>query len=124
MAERGFFFSLEALLAFLVLVLLVLSVGPPHDEDLKELYLAQKQHDLLLVWLQTCGCDLDEMEQDFRRVFPGISGSISFDTQSRAVGPPAEPGRSGRRALRLRESVMVAASSGKAAELSLVVYLD
>lgn len=122
MAERGIYFSLEALLAFLVLVLLILSTSPSRGEDLKELYLAQKQHDLLLVWLQTCGCDLDGMEQDFRRVFPGMEGAFSFDTQSRVIGGGAEPDKPGRRAL--RESVMVAAPSGKAAELSLVLYLD
>ncbi|HIH17146.1 MAG TPA: hypothetical protein HA252_07115 [Candidatus Diapherotrites archaeon] len=114
MDERGLYFSLEALLGFAVLVLVLLSTKPAEAPDLKPLYLLQKQHDLLVVWVGQGIPSLPEMESDFRRVFPGFSGRIGFNDEFVAVGEPASNA--------FTESIYYAAPSGALGRLSITLY--
>ncbi len=116
MTSKGFYFSLEALLGFAVLALIVLSVAPSPGLDLRLLYTLQKQHDLLATWLAEGIPELSEMESDFRRLFPDASGAIAVN------GARVEIGKPGRNPL--LTSAHVSSSDGRLGELSLVVYAD
>ncbi len=118
MPERGQVFSLEALLAFLVLVLVILSLQPARYEDLTRLYFLQEEHDLLTVWLAEGSFDSARMVQSFQRVFPGRAGAIEVNGAFIPIGAPA-PGSTA-----LTESEFVASGAGQLGRLSVTVYLD
>ncbi len=118
MPERGQVFSLEALLAFLVLVLVILSLRPARYEDLTRLYFLQEEHDLLAVWLAEGSFDSVRMAQSFQRVFPGKAGAIEVNGALVPIGAPV-PGSTS-----LTESAFVASGQGQLGRLSVTVYLE
>ena len=79
MNEPGFYLSLEAAFSILLLfsLLLIPFTFPAHGLD--ELSIAQKQHDLLIVWLRERNFSEEELESDFNFVFSEKKGMIEFN---------------------------------------------
>jgi hypothetical protein len=68
--QKGFWFSMDAILAFLVLTILLLSFSQPKKSDFSGLAVLQKQHDLFKVWQQANETNIEEMKKDVEMVFP------------------------------------------------------
>lgn len=67
--NKGFWLSMDAILAFLVLATLLFSFSPQKQSDFSSLAVLQKEHDLAKAWQQTKTVDLEEMKKDVAFVF-------------------------------------------------------
>lgn len=86
MKAKGFYSSTEAILSLLTLLAVLLSVGEPREPSLENLYILQKEHDLLKVWAKKGIPPMEEMVADFEFVFPGKSGEIKVNETMISVG--------------------------------------
>ncbi len=70
--ERGFHLTVEAFLSLLFFGALVYAVLSPQGESpgLSELYVLQKEHDLLRAWMREKNFSLQEMASDTEFAFP------------------------------------------------------
>lgn len=69
-SERGFYLTLEAVISFIILVMIVIAAGNVSNSKNNEIYILQKENDLLKVWFVD-GLDSElEMVSDFEFAFP------------------------------------------------------
>jgi hypothetical protein len=68
--NKGFWFSMDAILALLLVAALLLSFSRATTNDFTGLAVLQKQHDLVKAWQQTGETDIQAMQQDLLLVFP------------------------------------------------------
>jgi len=61
---------MDAILSFLIMVILLLSFAQQKQSDFSSLAVLQKQHDLFKVWQQTHTTEPEEMRKDVEMVFP------------------------------------------------------
>ena len=77
--RKGFYLSLEAGISLLILVfILVAAIGVGNNTDLKELYILQKENDLLKMWAKE-GISEKGMVSDFEFAFSGSCGFLEID---------------------------------------------
>ncbi len=86
MKSNGLFASIEATLSLLMLIAVVVSMPRTEQPNLETLHILQKEHDLLLIWAKTWPVQPDEMEGDFRKLFPGKNGAVELNTDLREIG--------------------------------------
>lgn len=72
---------MDAILAFLIMAILLLSFAPPKQNDFTGLMVLQKQHDLFKVWQQMNATELEEMRKDVETVFPQQSFELRVGNQ-------------------------------------------
>lgn len=80
--NKGFWFSIDAILAFLILTILLLSFVPTGKNDFSGLAVLQKQHDLFKVWQQTNTTELEEMQKDVEMVFSQNAFELRLGNQT------------------------------------------
>lgn len=85
----GFTFSFEALLAtfFIIMVLIFADYSPRTEANqlLDELYIMQKEHDLLKYWLKAENLNINQMADNFKMIFPENCGFIYINQKETAV---------------------------------------
>jgi len=64
-----------------------LSTSQPKAVETENLYLLQKQHDLLKLWAKKGIPPIGEMAADFNFVFSGKNGMIKLDGRAMEMGP-------------------------------------
>ena len=91
-SNRGFYLSLEAVISFIVLVMIVIAAGSIAHSKNNEIYILQKENDLLKVWFVD-GLDSEmEMRSDFQFVFPNnckileVNGVMIFTSEMECSG--------------------------------------
>lgn len=91
-SERGFYLTLEAVISFIILVMIVIAAGNVSNSKNNEIYIMQKENDLLKVWFVD-GLDSElEMVSDFEFAFPNnckileINGMIIFTSKMKCEG--------------------------------------
>ena len=72
--ERGFVFSLEATIALMLFVLMLLALPIQQNTSLKELLILQQENDLLRIW-STKETPTNEMVSDIKLMF-GENGEV------------------------------------------------
>lgn len=78
--NRGFYLSLEACVSLILLIIAILAVaGVDPDTNLKEIYILQKENDLLKIWSRKCTFSESEIISDFNFAFPESCGKIEVD---------------------------------------------
>ena len=89
---RGFYLSLEAAVSFIVLVMIVIAAGNISNSKNNEIYILQKENDLLKVWFAD-GLDSElEMVNDFQFAFPNnckileVNGIRIFTSEMKCGG--------------------------------------
>ncbi len=73
---------MDAILAFLIMVILLLSFAQQKQSDFSGLVVLQKQHDLFKVWQQMHITELGEMKKDVEMVFPQNAFELRIGNQS------------------------------------------
>ncbi len=73
---------MDAILAFLIMVILLLSFAQQKQSDFSGLVVLQKQHDLFKVWQQTHTTELEEMKKDVEMVFPQNAFELRVGNQN------------------------------------------
>lgn len=86
MNAKGLYASVEAMLSLLLLVAVLLSIQETEEPSLENLYLLQKENDLLKLWVKNGIPPKEEMVADFALVFPGKSGEIRVNESIISVG--------------------------------------
>lgn len=76
MRNNGFYASMEALLSLLLLAAMLLTVREAKGPSLENLYILQKENDLLKLWAKEGIPAGEEMTGDFELAFPGRGGEI------------------------------------------------
>ena len=94
MQLKGFYLSTDAILSLLLLSALLAAQAPLEaaDVSLRELYVLQKENDLLRLWMVEGAFNENAMQRDFAFVFPGSSGKIVIDGREILVGKKGEEG--------------------------------
>ena len=85
---KGMWLSIEAGLSLMILALLVLHSAPKQGQNLEDLYIIQKENDLLRVWAKEWPVSIQEMERDFTESFGGKSGELWIGGENRIIGGP------------------------------------
>ncbi len=88
MKNEGYCLSFEAIASLAVLSLLVSVPLHSKEPDFANLQILKKEHDLLILWASEQVSSLEEMEKDFVQAFPGKSGTVFLDKETRAIGKP------------------------------------
>lgn len=80
--------TMEALLSLILLVFLITvpMQGKDSGEKLGDLYIIQKEHDLMKVWFLEGNFSTDVLVRDFEFVFPGKSGFVEVNGGKVFVG--------------------------------------
>ncbi|MDD5148358.1 MAG: hypothetical protein PHH08_02740 [Candidatus ainarchaeum sp.] len=86
MENKGFFFSLEAVLALAMVSGLLLMQVPEEKKDLHELVVFQKENDLLKIWAKQRSFIPEKMKKDFEFAFPETGGEIKVNGKATAIG--------------------------------------
>ena len=79
MKSNAFYLSSEAMLSLLVLVAVVSAAETRESDGFENLYIMQKQHDLLKIWAKKKIPMLQEMASDFMFAFPQKSGAVGVN---------------------------------------------
>jgi len=77
--EKGFSFTLEALISFSVLILILTVPVQKEKSDLEKIYSIQKEHDLIKVWIKEKNFEEKILKEDFRKMFPFQKGKIEVE---------------------------------------------
>ena len=86
MNRTGFHFTFEATITLLFVLSFIAVLHFPQPYNMDSLFLKQKQHDLLSVWLISRNFNIEEMENDFRFVFPATDGFIEINGKKKEIG--------------------------------------
>ena len=84
--HRGIYLSVEAILSLLILAALLAVAAPAEKESMQELYIFQKENDLLKIWARDGLPPAEEMVSDFEFAFPQASGAIEIDGEAIEIG--------------------------------------
>jgi len=74
--EKGFNFTLEALISLMILIAVISVPIEKNSADLEKIYVLQKENDLIKVWIKTKKFDEKEMKEDFKKMFLFQKGEI------------------------------------------------
>jgi len=77
--EKGFSFTLEALISLMVLAAFLGILQEKSTAGLEKIYCLQKENDLIKAWIKTKNFNEKELEKDFREMFPAEEGKITVD---------------------------------------------
>ncbi len=77
--EKGFSFTLEALISLTVLILIISIPIEENKSDLTKIYSIQKENDLIKVWIKEGKFNEQEIKKDFKKMFPFQKGEIEFE---------------------------------------------
>lgn len=90
--SKGFYLTLEAMISFIVLVMIVIAAGNISNSKNNEIYILQKENDLLKIWFVN-GLDSElEIISDFEFAFPNncksleINGIRMFSSEMKCMG--------------------------------------
>ena len=86
MSAKGIYLSIEATLSLLLLLAVVISEREAQEPSTQELYIFQKENDLLKLWAKKGMPPIEEMASDFEFAFPGKSGEIGLDGELLKIG--------------------------------------
>ena len=86
MNDSGAYASVEALLSLFTLLGAALLTPESSAPSMQELYILQKEHDLLKVWAKKGVPPIEEMINDFELAFPKKSGEISVNGRTVKIG--------------------------------------
>lgn len=91
MDSRGFYLAIEALVSMALLAMILALPIEANANDYRELYILQKQSDLLKVWMAQGSLELDseKMVSDFEFIFPGHAGILDIDGSEIEIGDVA-----------------------------------
>lgn len=76
--EKGFNFTLEALISLMILIAVLSVPVEKNPVDLEKIYCIQKENDLIKIWIKTKKFDEKEMQEDFKKMFPFQKGEITL----------------------------------------------
>lgn len=79
---------MEAAVSLLLFSAAVLALQPPPAKSLSDLYVLQKENDLLKIWVKEAKFEIQEMEKDFLFSFPGRHGFVSINGKTFEAGTP------------------------------------
>lgn len=82
MTENGFWYSLDAILALLIVTGILLAMPPIPNPDWTPVIVAQKQHDLFKYWLSRELPTVFEMSEDVQWVFPHNGFELTVGNQT------------------------------------------
>ena len=86
MKNNAFYLSFEAMLSLLVLVAVVSAIETEENDAFENLYILQKEHDLLKIWAKKKIPMLQEMASDFMFAFPKKGGKVGVNNVWVRVG--------------------------------------
>ena len=86
MKNNGFWASFEAMLSLLVLVAIIVSIPETEQPSMQNLYILQKEHDLLKVWAKQGLHPMEEMVSDTKFAFPNKSFEIRANDKAKRFG--------------------------------------
>lgn len=86
MRNRGLYLSFECLFSLLILIMIITTPINFGRESLEEIYVLQKQHDLIKVWIKERDFSENTLRSDFEFVFPGKSGIIKLGEREIEIG--------------------------------------
>lgn len=80
--DRGFYFTAEALLSFILLVSLV-TIAPLNnsEENLNVMYVKQKQNDVIKIWLAEGTLEESKITEDLDFVFRDSCWELQFNNK-------------------------------------------
>ena len=79
---------MEAAVSLMLFSAAVIALQPPPAKSLSDLYVLQKENDLLKIWVKEAKFEIPEMEKDFLFVFPDSRGFVSIDGKTFEAGVP------------------------------------
>jgi len=80
--KSGFTLTVESTIAILFLILIISALDMNFDKPKKlldDLYILQKQHDLLKYWLKEGIFNIEKMSEEFELAFPANCGAIKVN---------------------------------------------
>jgi hypothetical protein len=77
--EKGFSFTLEALISFIVLIAIISIPVQENENNMEKIYTIQKENDLIKIWIKTEEFSEKGMKEDFRKMFPFQKGEVFID---------------------------------------------
>ncbi len=86
MNSCGLHLSLEAIFSLIILISLLVIPIQLREQNLDELYIMQKQNDLLKVWIRGRNLSKENLKSDFLFVFPNQKGLIEFSGEKIVIG--------------------------------------
>ena len=86
MRSSGLYLSLEAIFSLIILISLLVIPTQLREQNLDELYIMQKQNDLLKIWVRERNFEEANLKSDFLFVFPNQKGLIEFGNKKIVIG--------------------------------------
>ncbi len=113
--EKGFSFTLEALISFSVLLLILTIPVQKEKSDLEKIYSIQKEHDLIKIWIKTKNFEEKNLKEDFKKMFPFQKGEIEIKGKKIEI-----KGKEGKDELKVSGFYY---KNGKISEISVKVFI-